>query len=547
MGQHDGLRIVLERGDGLTNTRKAIGLTLFALCLLIAGAYIAASIYVKGLGPRMKQRVIAALDQRFDADVDLKSLEVSLFPQPTVTGEELTIRHKQWPDAHPLIHIRRFSGSTDFWTLVDRRDHVSLIRLEGLEIHVPPRGHAVEKTTQQDHEEVASAEPGQDKTRLKFYIETIIADGMLLEIEPKQAGKQPLRFDIEKLKLTSVNPSQPMTFQAKLMNAKPPGLITTAGSFGPWQKDDPRATPVSGNYHFENANLGVFKGISGTLASTGRYGGILQHIEVDGETDTPDFALKRGGQPVHLETTFHSIVNGTDGDTLLEPVNATFLHTQFVCRGGVVHQEGAEGKTVTLDAVTKTARMEDILHLVTGDSRPLLTGGVQFKTKIVIPPGHEEVLDKLQLDGDFKLSSARFTSEGVQRRLRTLSDRARGISKEEEQNQPAQDVASDLYGRFVLKQGSVQFSQLTFSVPGATIQLAGDYNLRSEAIGMKGTFRMQATLADTQSGVKHWLLKPLDPLFAKQGAGFLVPIDISGTRDHPEIGATIFHHKFTID
>jgi hypothetical protein len=530
----------------LTRIRQGVIYALGILCLLIIGAAVAVGVYIKGLGPRAKQRVVDALQQRFDADVELKSLQVSLWPQPNVMGEELTIRHKQWPDPQPLIHIRRFTGRTDFWTLINRRNHVDLVRLEGLEIYVPPRGHAAEKGTEQEQHEIASAEAGHDTTRLKFMIETIMADNTLLEIEPKVSGKRALRFDIEKLVLRSISPGQPMAFRAKLTNPKPPGLIDIGGTFGPWQRDDPRATPLSGNYDFRNADLAVFKGISGRLASTGNYHGILQHIEVDGATDTPNFALKRGGQPVHLKTTFHSVVNGTDGDTVLLPVDATFLGTEFICRGGIVHSDGTEGKTVSLDAVTKHARIEDILRLVMGDNKPLLTGAVDFKTKIGIPPGREDVIDKLGLDGQFALTSAQFTSPDVQRRLQTLSERARGISKDEEGTAPEQTVASNLYGRFTLDHGSASFARLSFTVPGAAINLSGSYDLRAQAIDMNGIFRMQATLADTQSGVKHWLLKPLDRFFEKDGAGFLVPIKITGTRDHPAISASIFHHTFTI-
>jgi hypothetical protein len=63
---------------------------------------------------------------------------------------------------------------------------------------------------------------------------------------------------------------------------------------------------------------------------------------------------------------------------------------------------------------------------------------------------------------------------------------------------------------------------------------------------MKGVFLMKAKLAETQSGIKHLLLKPLDPLFSKDGAGFEVPVKIGGTREHPEISAAIFHKQFTI-
>jgi hypothetical protein len=156
------------------------------------------------------------------------------------------------------------------------------------------------------------------------------------------------------------------------------------------------------------------------------------------------------------------------------------------------------------------------------------------------------VLDKLDLDGTFHVFSAEFTGPEVQQRLTTLSARARGISKQEEQQMPPLRVASNFDGRFKLDNGSVSFRSLSFDVPGAVIQLAGTYNLRSEAIDMSGTFRMQSTLSNTQSGVKHWLLKPLDPFFKKDGAGFEVPIKLTGTRAHPEIGATVFHHQFTI-
>ena len=204
--------------------------------------------------------------------------------------------------------------------------------------------------------------PGEDTTRLRFLIETIVADGALLEIEPKIDGKPPLRFEIQKLTLRSVGPGQAMAFKGSLTNAKPPGLIDTSGHFGPWQRDDPELRLSQGITIFQNADLAVFKGISGILSSTGNYHGVLQHIEVDGTTDTPNFALKRGNETVHLATKFHSVVNGTDGDTILDPVDARFLRSEFICRGGIVHQPGSEGKTVSLDALTTHARMEDILE-----------------------------------------------------------------------------------------------------------------------------------------------------------------------------------------
>ena len=73
---------------------------LVALLLIAAG--IGGYFYVKTLVPRLKTRVEQALSDRFDADVQLQTLNVSLLPRPRVWGEGLSIRHKQWMDPQPL-------------------------------------------------------------------------------------------------------------------------------------------------------------------------------------------------------------------------------------------------------------------------------------------------------------------------------------------------------------------------------------------------------------------------------------------------------------
>ena len=165
----------------------------------------------------------------------------------------------------------------------------------------------------------------------------------------------------------------------------------------------------------------------------------------------------------------------------------------------------------------------------------------------MIPPGDQDVIDKLRLDGHFALLSAQFASRKVQERLLVLSNRARGISASEQESGQGPDmVASDFRGRFKLESGTANFSQLSFKVPGALISLAGTYGLQSGKIDMHGTFRMQATLSQTQSGVKQLLLMPFNKLFEKHGAGFEAPLDITGTKDKPTIGITVFHKTFTI-
>ncbi len=523
--------------------RRSIRYILISLVVLIVAGGLLLSLYVKTLGPRLKDRVISAMQERFDADVQLGDLQFSIFPLAQVDGENLFIQHKQWGnEKFPLIKIGHFHAETDLTTLLDWRNRVDRVVLDGLEIHIPPRGPSAAKDTGR-----APAQGGTDKTRLKFLIETIEAHQALVVIEPKIKDKPELNFPIASLIMHSVGVGEAMSFTARLQNAKPPGAIDTTGHFGPWQRDDPRATPLSGDYTFQNANLGVFNGIKGILSSKGKYDGILQHIQVDGTTDTPNFALKEGKASVHLTTTFHSIVDGTNGDTILDPVDAKFGHSEFLCSGGIVQHEGQQGKTVELQARTKYGRMEDILTLVVGGN-PIIKGNVEFQSKIVIPPGHQQVADKLNLDGQFHLSSAIFTSQQAEDRLRTLSERASGITKkkEEETGGEAGKVASNMFGEFRLENGVITLSKLYFEVPGAQVQLAGNFNMLSSAIDMKGNFNMRATLSETQSGIKSLLLKPFDRMFEKNGKGFEVPISITGTREHPDIGVSVFHRTFTI-
>src|SRR5262249_54509898 len=155
----------------------------------------------------------------------------------------------------------------------------------------------------------------QPQTLPNVIIDEIVINDTDLVIVPSKAGKDPLDFDIHDLVLHSVGAERPFEFRGNLTNAKPQGEIATHGHFGPWDADEPGDSAVSGEYKFTNADLGPFPGIAGILSSTGKYSGQLNEIQVEGETDTPDFSLDKVGKPVPLHTEYSATVNGTDGDT----------------------------------------------------------------------------------------------------------------------------------------------------------------------------------------------------------------------------------------
>ena len=97
-------------------------------------------------------------------------------------------------------------------------------------------------------------------------------------------------------------------------------------------------------------------------------------------------------------------------------------------------------------------------------------------------------------------------------------------------------MLSDLKGHVLLKDGVARFSDLSFSVPGASARMQGTYNLINEKIDMRGTLKTESQPSNTTSGVKALMLKVLNPFFKKKSVGYVMPIKITGTYEHPLFG-----------
>jgi hypothetical protein len=315
----------------------------------------------------------------------------------------------------------------------------------------------------------------------------------------------------------------------------PPGRIEAQGTFGPWNAPEPARTAVNGGYEFHDADLSVFDGIRGTLDSTGAFSGVLERIEVEGEADVPDFALSDVGQPVPLHTRFTAIVDATSGNTWLKPVHASLDGSTILADGGVVERDGEKGRTVSLDVVMDDARIEDVLRLAVKSAQVPLTGALKLSTAFVLPPGPGDAVQKMRLDGSFQIARARFTTGDVQARINELSQKAR--VDDDDEGAPDQ-VVSDLKGRFVMSGGTIRFSSVSFSVPGARVDVSGTYAIKGEALDFEGTVRLDARLSQMTTGVKSALLRIIDPLVRRKDAT-VIPVTIKGTVDDPKFGLDI--------
>jgi hypothetical protein len=141
----------------------------------------------------------------------------------------------------------------------------------------------------------------------------------------------------------------------------------------------------------------------------------------------------------------------------------------------------------------------------------------------------------LNLNGAFGIGAAQFTSLNVQEKVEALSRRGKG----ETNDSNTESVVSNMEGRFALKNSVMEFSDLSFRVPGASVRLNGTYGLRTEGLDFHGTLQLEAKLSETTTGFKSFLLKAADPLFKKKGARTVLPIKISGTGQRPSFGLDI--------
>ena len=504
-------------------THRWVILVGISLVVLFAAAGLAA-VFAR---PWLHARALRMLRARFEGQVEIDDFHIEFFPLPRVTGSKIVIRHHGRTDVPPLIEIPEFTASASLVGLFERPVHLHSVHLKGLTIHFPPK------------EQRGKATDSKPKD-MPVLIDELVSENAELDMMPGNPEKPTHQFLIHQLVMHNLGRGRPAPFEAYLKNAAPPGEIHVQGDFGPWQPDDPRTTPVSADYTFSNADLSVFKGISGILSSTGKFGGPLENLQVEGQTTTPDFAVTSGGHPMMLKTEFSATVDGTNGDTLLHPVVARLGGSTLVCNGSIVTPPTRKGKEVLLDVVATHARIEDMLRLAVPTSKSPMTGVVNLKTKFDLPAGSQgggDVVDRLKLKGQFGIGEVAFTDPGVRSKIENLSDRAQGRPKDQHEDDPL----SQLKGNFTLRDGVITLRNLGFSVAGANVQLDGTYGLRSEALDFRGKARLQAKPSQMVTGFSSVLLKPFDHFFRKDGVT-QIPIKISGQREHPSFGLD-FHHK----
>ena len=507
-----------------------------AVALGVAVLFVAGHRLARQIDPYIREQAKQYLEKRFDSDVQITDLKVSVRrmspfsvifrrwhgARARVEGSGIILRHRGRRDIPPLFVIRRFSFEVDLGAIFDSPKRVQLVTIDGMEINIPPKGERPEfgdEDTQDD-----------DAMKTDVILDEVVINDSMLTILPRN-GKKPLEFVLHYIRLESAGKNVPMKYNASLTNARPPGEILSKGTFGPWAAGEPGDSPLTGDYIFDKADLGVFTGISGILHSTGQFEGSLDTITAKGEATVPDFRLKRAGNVVPLKTKFEVLVDGTNGNTVLKPVVGVLGKTVFTTSGAVIKQDGDAHRTISLDVDMPKGDIRDLLTLAM-KGETFMEGQIALKTKIDIPPLSGKVKDKLMLDGQFDITKGKFLRSTIQDQIDTLSRRGQGQPK----NMEIDEVVLAMAGRFKMGDEKITFDSLSFAVPGSGIDLKGSYDLDSDNLDFHGTLKLDAKVSQTMVGWKRWVLKPVDPFFSKGGAGTLLHIQVVGSSKAPKFG-----------
>ena len=509
--------------------RRVGGRVLFAVaCALIAVLSLAIVVAVvrRSRPSSIRSRVALAIGQQLHLDATIGGLSVRFRPHASLDATDVALRIPGRADVPPFVAIDRLSVEANPFRLASEilRGHVDAVEVEGLRITIPPG----------PEDRPAPARLRAPAGRSDIVIDDFVAENAVLTVLHRDPAHQPLVFRIHRLEMRDLGFARPIPFRADLSNPIPEGEVHSEGSLGPWQSS-PSDLPLRGTYRFRHADLDTIAGIGGLLTSDGTYAGTLGSLRVDGHTDTPNFNLDMGGKAVPLATRFSAVVNGSNGTTHLESVDATLFDTTVHVTGDIVNLPGPRGFDISLSAAVARGHIEDVLALVMDTARPPFTGDVNLTSAIRLPAGPTPVHDRLVIDATFALTTARFTDGDVERKIETLSWRGQG----KDADLPMSRVATNVSGRLHLGANRISFSSLMFEVPGAAVRLEGTYELRDSAMALEGELRTQASLSNVVGGFKSLFIKPFDWLFRRDGAGAVIPIRIEGTRDHPQFAVRI--------
>jgi hypothetical protein len=486
--------------------------------------------------PFSRHRTTASLEQTLHSTVEMERFDATYFPHPGCVIRRLKVT--QWNSSgqmNLLVTADTMIVRAAYLDFFSRPGYIRQIVLEGLKVQIPPREPPrSEKTSGQNSPQPPTdgrpSYQGSDQSGHGMRVGEIVANDATLVVA-RADGKKPLEFQIHSLAFAPVAANEPMGYTLAMTNALPPGELKAHGRLGPWNTRDPAKTHLSGTSVLEDADLGVFPGVTGELSSRNEFEGTFDNVDVDGVVDVPHFKVRSAGSSVPLHAPFNAKVKALKGDVDLQRVELSLQRTLVEVRGQIMGQPGRPGKITAVTFAAQNGRIQDVLQLF-AETKPPLNGATNFRARAVVRAWGRQFLRQTQLQAQFEITDARFTNPHTQASIDDLSRRA----QRHKGNGPAPDVTSELHGHVALSNAVAQLTDLSVTVAAAIAHMDGTYDLLNDKIDFHGTLRTDAEIAKTTRGIKSVLLTPLDPFFKKGSAGAVIPVEMTGTYHNPHFG-----------
>src|SRR3954467_1711465 len=176
-GDHES-SILAEQRPGKTSHRKLVRWFIGIVGGTLVGLWIALGFLSRA--PDLQKKLVEALNEHMDADVELESFTVDSFPTLRIHGANLKLRLKGQQQPAPFIEIRRFEVSGGLFGLLHKQRRFRIVELDGLRITIPPR-------TRNDK---AAGSRAASTVEGPVLIDHVVAKDPMLIIVPKDGRKE---------------------------------------------------------------------------------------------------------------------------------------------------------------------------------------------------------------------------------------------------------------------------------------------------------------------------------------------------------------------
>ena len=503
--------------------RHIVELALCGVCVL---AFVGVGVLLT-YWPFRYREVHPLLEYTFRSKVTVKRYHRTYLPHPGYVAEGVTFYRHGDTQIPPLATLDRMTVVGSWTNLIFHPHALYEIQLGNLHIRIPPPGT---KARELDFSGGVIASSQQT-----IEIETIVADGTTLDFL-RDDGTPPLRLQFPSLQVHNVREGRPLSFFARALITKPQGSVLANGSLGPFRTNDYGATPLTGTYSLQNADLSPIHGISGHASAVGHYSGTFSGIETFGQVAIPDFRAASAHR-VRLDTAYRVLVNGINGDVEIQNTEVRTGENLITASGSVVGKPNKVNFTIA----TKDSRIQDLLKIVEQDD-PSVLGKVSFHAAVNLSNGPGKFLQRLGLKGEISLAQVSFAKADAQHDMNAFAARLQKDPPGGAKIDPPQ-VTATASSPTIFHEGAAYFPDIHITFPGADAHLHGTFNLMDSRIHFTGKADLQRDISRAATGWRSALLKPLIPFYRHKNAGAVVSVAVTGTARQPKLEQNLLHDK----